>query len=234
MKALPSYPNPALRGLRLPAGLPAPTLWYRFCRLLTLTTFLAMWRARAFNRHHEPASGSALYISNHQSFLDPLLIGMCLKRPMNYMARDTLFRMPGFGPLIRSVNAFPVKRGTADTGALKEAIRRLRAGGQLTIFPEGTRTRDGRIGDFLPGVALLAQRAADWVVPTVVDGAFECWPRTSPLPLPGQVTVVYGKPLAAKDIRGMDGAKLLAEIRNTMIALQADLRARRGKEPFTY
>jgi 1-acyl-sn-glycerol-3-phosphate acyltransferase len=187
-----------------------------------------------FNRHFEPASGSALYIANHQSFLDPLLIGMYLKRPMNYMARDTLFRMPGFGPLIRSVNAFPVKRGTADTGALKEAIRRQRAGGQLTIFPEGTRTRDGRIGDFLPGVAMLAQRAADWVVPTVVDGAFECWPRTSLLPMPGQVTVIFGQPLKAQDIRRLEGPRLLEQIRATMIQLQDDVRRRHGKEPLTY
>lgn len=234
MKALPSYPNPALRRRRWPKDVPPAKIWYKFWRLGCKGVFASVWRLEVFNRHFEPTAGSALYICNHQSFLDPMLMALALKRPMHFMARDTLFRVPGFKHLISSVNAFPVKRGTADTGALKEAIRRLRAGQQLILFPEGTRTRDGRIGDFLPGVAMLAQRAAEWVIPTVIDGAFECWPRSSPLPLPGPLTVVYGQPLRAADIRKMPGEQLLAQVRQTMIELQADLRERRGKPPLKY
>ena len=231
MKALPSYPNPLLRGWRMPEGVPAASLWYRLWRRILQVGFAGVCRVEVFNRHYEPASGAALYICNHQSFLDPPLMSMALRRPMNYMARDSLFRFKPFGWMIRSFNAFPVKRASADTGALREALRRLKAGGQLVVFPEGTRTRDGRVGPFLPGVTLLAQRGAEWVVPVIIDGAFECWPRTRRLPRPGWVVVAYARPLHRSQCAGMKEGQLLDEVRRRMIELQRQVRAMRGKPP---
>ena len=193
-----------------------------------------MWRIRAFNRHHEPQSGGVLYISNHQSFLDPVLTTCMLQRPGNYMARHSLFRNPVFAWLIRSLNAFPVHRATADSAALKEAMRRLKAGAQVVVFPEGTRTRDGRIGPLLPGVSLLAQRAADWVVPVVVDGAFEAWPRTQALPGPGRIVVQYGRPISQAEARAIKSRDLPEYIRGQMIAIQGDIRARMGRPTIQY
>jgi len=234
VKAPRSYPNPALRGWRFAEGVVEPNLFYRFLRRVFQVTMCAAWKVRVFDRHREPANGSAVYICNHQSFLDPMLMSFALRRPMNYMARDSLFRAWGFRRLIRALNAFPVRRGTADTAALKEAMRRLKAGGQVVVFAEGTRTPDGRIGPLLPGVAMLAQRAADWTVPVVIDGAFEAWPRSQRLPLPGLVTVRYGRPIPQAEARGMSAAELTTRVRGTLIELQADLRRRTGRKPFDY
>ena len=197
-------------------------------------TMGAIWQVRVFNRHLEPARGGAVYISNHQSFLDPMLASMALRRPMNYMARDTLFRFPIFRQIIESLNAFPVRRGTADLTALKEALRRLKAGGQVVVFAEGTRTTDGRIGPMLPGVAMLAQRAAAWTVPVLIDGAFECWPRTAALPLPGSVVVQYGRPISQDQARAMEPGAFVESIRRQLIEIQTDVRRRVGRPALRY
>ncbi len=232
MKGLPSHPNQLFGAWSLPEGVPAPNLWYRFCRFGFGMFAIPFWQLRVFNRHYEPTTGSALYICNHQSYLDPAIMCLSLKRPMNFMAREELFRVPIFGAWIASVKAFPVKRGSADVGALKEALRRLRAGGQLVVFPEGTRTRDGTIGPFAPGVSMLARRAAEWTIPTVIVGAFEAWPRTQPLfSILSQIVVVYGKPLHRREAQQMQADEFLAAIREKMIAIQTDIRKRLGKPP---
>jgi len=229
-----SYPNPRLRGWRFGGGVPHPSLYYRAMRRFFQVTMCGLWKVRVFNRHFEPPEGGTVYICNHQSFLDPMLMGLGLRRPMNYMARDSLFRLPGFRRLIESLNAFPVRRGTADTGALKEAMRRLKAGGQVVVFAEGTRTSDGRIGEFLPGVALLSQRAAAWTVPVLIDGAFEAWPRSSPLPAAGSVVVQYAPPIPQGIARGMKAADFVAEVRRQLIDIQADVRRRVGRVKLDY
>ncbi len=218
----------------MPDGVPAAGLYYRFMRRGCQVLMSAFWKVRVFNRHHEPAEGGAVYICNHQSFLDPMLMSLALRRPMNYMARHDLFHIPGFGQLIGSLNAFPVRRGTADTAAVKEAVRRLRKGGQVVVFAEGTRTRTGRIGPFLPGVALLAQRAAEWTVPVLIDGAFEAWPRTQMFPRPGSIVVHYAEPISRQDARKLDPAELVSRVRDTIIEMQHDARRRLGRRPFDY
>jgi 1-acyl-sn-glycerol-3-phosphate acyltransferase len=107
------------------------------------------------------------------------------------MARDTLFSNPYFGRLISSVNAFPVRRGTGDIGAVKETLRRLKDGKPVLVFPEGTRTRDGRIGPINANSLLIAKKAGAAIVPMVIDGAFEAWPRTQLLPSPQSIYVTY-------------------------------------------
>jgi 1-acyl-sn-glycerol-3-phosphate acyltransferase len=234
VKAPTSYPNPLLAGLWLPAGTPTPNPIYRLMRALLRVTVTAWLKVRVFDRRYEPAAGSAVYICNHQSYMDPILMAYALRRPMHFMARDTLFRTPGFKQLIDSVNAFPVRRGKADLAAMKEAMRRLKAGEQVVLFAEGTRTLDGRIGPFLPGVALLAQRAADWTVPVVIDGAFEAWPRTQLLPSPGSVAVRYAPPIPQAQARKMSPEDLLATVRRTIIEMQVDTRRRTGRPELKY
>jgi len=234
VRALCSIPNPLLDRWRLPDGVQRSNLCYRVMRAILKVSMCAGWNVRVFNRHYEPAGDGAVYICNHQSFLDPILMSFALRRPMNYMARDTLFRLPAFGRMIASVNAYPVKRATADTGALKESMRRLKAGGQVAVFAEGTRTPDGRIGGLLPGVALLAQRAAQWTVPVVIEGAFECWPRSQALPLPGGIVVQYAPPIPQAQVRDMDAKQLVDHVRGIMIGMQTDIRKRLGKPALNY
>ncbi len=228
-----SHPNPLLaRGIG--SDVPRPTPYYRFNRLLMRGIAPALWRIRVFGRRHEPPRGGAVYIANHQSFLDPMLVGFALTRPLNYMARDSLFRVPGLGWWIRSVNAFPVKRGKADTGAIKEAMRRLKQGRQVVVYAEGTRTRDGRVGPFLPGVAVLAQRSADWAIPVTIEGAFDVWPRTQLLPWGGQIVVRYGRAIPRAQARAQSAQAFVDRVRDEIIAAQADLRRRLGKPPLRY
>ena len=230
-----SHPNPTLRTFTLAGGtVQQPTLWYRFNRIGLRVLMPLVWKIRVFNRHYEPADGGAVYICNHQSFLDPMLMSFALARPMNYMARESLFRFPVFKQIIESVNAFPVRRGTADLGALKEAMRRIKAGAQVVVFAEGTRTVDGRIGPLLPGVAVLAQRAARWTVPVVIDGAFEAWPRTQTLPGPGSIVVQYGQAISQEVAKNMAADEFVDHVRQKMITIQSDLRRRVGKPALDY
>lgn len=234
MKSPTSFPNPELSGFHLPDGVPRSTPLYFFTRLALQVVMPLAWKVRVFNRHYEPTRGGAVYICNHQSFLDPILMSFALRRPMGYMARDTLFRMPGFKHLIAGLNAFPVRRGTADTGAMKEAMRRLKAGRQVVIFAEGTRTLDGKIANFLPGVALLAQRSAEWIVPVVIDGAYEAWPRTQKLPSPGEIVVQYAKPIRSQQVRKMDAKMFVNQVRETIIEMQTNIRRRTGRPALKY
>jgi len=226
----PSFPNPAL-ARPWPEGVPAPNPWYRLMRRLFQVTMCAAWKVRVFDREHEPTRGGAVYICNHQSFLDPMLMSFALRRPMNYMARESLFRLAGFRELIRSLNAFPVRRGTADLTAMKEAMRRLRDGEQVVVFAEGTRTRDARIGPLLPGVAVLSQRAAEWTVPVVIDGAFEAWPRTQALPGPGEIVVQYAPPIPRAEARRLRAKEFVRTVREQLVEIQTDLRRRVGRPP---
>ncbi|MDP6636844.1 MAG: lysophospholipid acyltransferase family protein [Phycisphaerae bacterium] len=229
-----SHPNPQLNKLRLPDTIESANPYYKVMRWGLRLLMPLFWKARVFGRHNEPSEGGVVFISNHQSFLDPMLVGFALSRPLNYMARNTLFDTPGLKQLMTSLNAFPVKRGTADTGALKEAMRRIKRGGQVLVFAEGTRTRDRRIAPFLPGVALLAQRAAKWIVPVVIDGAFEAWPRTQPLPGLGNIVVSFGQPIPQEEARKFKAAPLVEHVRQIMIKMQTDVRRRVGRPELTY
>ncbi len=202
-------------------------MWYGFLRFWTRLVFVMGFRLRVFGRENVPAVGGVILAANHQSFVDPPLVGAGLNRPVHFMARKTLFEQFFlFTWLIRSVNAFPVERDRGDVGAVREAMRRLRAGAAVTVFPEATRTHDGGIQDFKPGPFLIASRTGVPVVPTVIDGAFEAWPRSRVLPTPGAVAVAFGRPLLPEEFNGDAGA-MAEECRRRLLRLQADLRARR-------
>jgi 1-acyl-sn-glycerol-3-phosphate acyltransferase len=226
-----SHPNPALNRWHLGPDIQQPSLYYRLMRLGCQFLCAGMWKTRVYNRHFEPASGGVVYVSNHQSFLDPILATYALRRPGNYMARDSLFRNPAFRRLIDSLNAFPIRRGKADMGALKEAMRRLKAGRTIVIFPEGTRTRDGSIGAFLPGVAMLSQRAAEWTVPVVIEGAHAAWPRHCALPSPGRIMVQYGQPIHRSQAKELGAQEFVDTVRERMLPIQRALRDRLNLPP---
>lgn len=193
--------------------------FYRFCRFFCQWFCILFFRARLFGRPNVPASGGVFLVCNHQSFFDPILVTMALAREGNYMARDTLFRNPLFRRLITSVNAFPIRRNAADFSAVKETLRRLRAGRMVVTFPEGTRTRDGAVGRFLPGAAALAIKAHCTLVPVRIDGAFRSWPRHQSLPKPAQVHISYGEPFTPEQVRGYNAQQLTDLVRERIIAL---------------
>jgi len=161
-----------------------------------------------------PRAGGVLLVCNHQSYLDPVLATLALPRECHYMARDTLFRHPLFRRLIRSLNAFPIKRGAADLAAIKETLRRLKAGHLVVAFPEATRTTDGTLGPMHTGVILLARKAGVPIVPTMILGAFESWPRHARLPRPHPVIVAYGPPMTPDLLERLDDEACLRRVRD--------------------
>ncbi len=164
------------RGVRVWAS----ALWYRFVRYSVSTLLVATGGFRASGTHHLPKTGAVLLVSNHLSYLDVFVLGLPLPRMLNYVARSTLF-LPVLGPLIRSVGGFPIQREGMGASGLKETLRRLRNGGVVTLFPEGTRSRDGELGELKQGIATLAARAGVPVVPAGIAGTFEAWPLATNL-----------------------------------------------------
>jgi 1-acyl-sn-glycerol-3-phosphate acyltransferase len=159
--------------------------------------------ARAFLRigfegvRHVPRAGPVVITPNHVSFMDPILVTIPVRRALHYMALEPFFRVRGLGPLMRWARAFPVQEGEADSPAVRRALRLLRQGEPLVIFPEGGRSRDGRLQAFRPGAFRLALAAGAPVVPVSIVGAFEAWPAGRRFPRPGRVTITYHAPLDA-------------------------------------
>ncbi len=206
--------------------------WYRFCQAVAQGLFVALFRIRVYYRERLPAQGGVLVVSNHQSYLDPILAAVGMGRAFHPMARESLFRFRPFAWLVRSLYAFPVRRGRADLRAIREALRRLRAGRVVLMFPEGTRTRDGSIGQLHGGPATVAARAGAPLVPAVIDGSFEAWPRWRLLPRPHPVRVAFGEPVAPEAMAGRDPEEVMAVVRETMVGLQTELRARARRDRF--
>jgi 1-acyl-sn-glycerol-3-phosphate acyltransferase len=201
----------ALAADRSPAGL----AWYRSVQALSAVWLGAIWGWRATGRENVPPEGAALLVANHSSFLDVFALGLPLRRPLNYVARSTLF-LAGLSWFIRSLGAFPIQREGMGAAGMKETLRRLRNGGIVTLFPEGTRTRDGQLGPLKHGIAVLVSRAGVPVIPVGIAGTFEGWPRWRLLPVPHPIRVHYGAPIRPEDIRGMDAEAVTALIGKRM------------------
>ena len=181
----------------VPTPLPDPIdpnwVW-RTIRLILRNVF-GFWmkyRARGFERLPE---GGALFVINHQSFLDPLLVGLPLRRPVSYLARDTLFPVPLIGWVLRNTYVMSIRRNAATTESLRESIRRIEHGFYVGIFPEGTRTRDGSIGPLKPGFVALLRRCQAPLVPIGISGALQVMPRGALCPRPKRVCVLFGEPI---------------------------------------
>ena len=140
---------------------------------------------------HIPASGAVIIVPNHQTFADPPLVTIPVRRPIFYMAWAKLFTVPLFGRLIRRLRAFPVDIDRSDGQAVREAVRLLRAGEALMIFPEGGRSPDGTLQPFKIGAFRLAVTHKTPVLPVTIKGAWDAWPFDRTLPRRGRVTITY-------------------------------------------
>jgi 1-acyl-sn-glycerol-3-phosphate acyltransferase len=209
--------------------------WFWLARWMCRVFCMLLFRWRFYDIDNIPEKGPFILISNHQSFLDPIFCGGPPKRHLNFLARDTLFHNWFFGPLITSVNSIPVKRDEADLTAMRTVIEKLKKGQGVCLFPEGTRTEDGRITQLKPGLGLLSRRSNAAIVPVVIDGAFECWPRTQKLFSPGGTIIVqYGKPISAAQAKKMGDEKLAQVLTDTLRHMQTEIRIREGKKPYDY
>jgi 1-acyl-sn-glycerol-3-phosphate acyltransferase len=209
-------------------------MWFRFARWWCWLFCRIFFRMEFHGIENVPAKGPFIIASNHQSFLDPLFAGICI-RPVCFMARDTLFKNWFFGPLLLSVNAIPVRRGQADIASIRAILEKLKQGRGVCLFPEATRTNDGKIASLKGGFTLLSRRGNAPVVPVLIDGAFECWPRHKKLFKAGsKITVTYGKPVTAEQIAAMGDDRFAELLTDTLRKMQTNTRVLQGKKPLEY
>jgi 1-acyl-sn-glycerol-3-phosphate acyltransferase len=148
-----------------------------------------------------PETGPLIIAGNHPSYLDPLLVGLPIKRLIKFMAWDALFRVPVLGWLIKALGAFPVdiRRGKGES-AFREACLVLKSGYALGIFPEGQRSEGGPMGELRTGVARLAIDTGAPILPVTIGGASRAWPKYKLLPKPAKIIIRYHKPICLTDI----------------------------------
>jgi 1-acyl-sn-glycerol-3-phosphate acyltransferase len=166
-----------------------------------------------------PAIGGALIACNHQSYLDPILMNVRLRRPLSYIAKAELFESPFMNWLLRSVGAFPVHQGAGDVGAVRQSIRRLREGWLLNIYPEGARTTNGDIGPIQKGIAVIDRRAHVPVIPAVIVGAYQAWPIHRRFPRASPVRIRFGP---AMNLAELDADQIVVSVQRTLRTMLAE------------
>lgn len=172
-----------------------PRAIYRWGQRLTCLFCNTMGHLEARGVQHIPRTGGVLLVANHVSFLDPVIIGSAANREIHYMARSNAFDIPGLGKLIAAYNAYPVSRGAADLKALRNTISLLKNGNAVLIFPEGTRSVDGTLGQARDGACFIAHRAGVPTIPVFHRGAERMLPRNSKRLRRTKLTVTFGAPL---------------------------------------
>ena len=172
---------------------------YKIVRAVLNFIFFVLLGLHVEGRENVPQTGAIIVAPNHKSDWDPPLIGVAFNtRIIHYMAKEELFKNPFLGWLIRQFGTFPVKRGTVDRTAIRQALRELKAGNPLGIFPEGTRIRRDGLGRFHSGMASLALMTGTPVVPVAVIGSRWMPHKKGPL------AVLIGKPVEVKKQRPTD------------------------------
>ena len=190
---------------------------YRISHLVTRILAKIFLRARIEGRENVPATGGGLVCANHQSYLDPILIGMAFNRSMCYVARDSLFQWPVLSRLMRWYDTIPIRREGIGLSGLKEVLRRTKADELVLMFPEGTRSHDGDVGKLLAGFSVVAKRARVPIVPVAIDGAFDVWPRHRWLPWPTRIAISIGEPIASELVAEMSDEALVAELTRRVV-----------------
>lgn len=200
---------------------------YHVMRVIVRALFRVLYRPIVIHDAEWP-SGGALLVANHQSHLDPPLIGSFAPRRINFVARAGLFRFRPFGWLIGALGSIPIREEGGDAGAMRATLGHLKSGAQILIFPEGTRSADGAIHEFKRGAALLVARSKCAVIPIAVEGCFDAWPRARTLPylLGRRVAVRYGAPLAHDELMADGAEAALARLQREIDVMRLDLRAR--------
>jgi 1-acyl-sn-glycerol-3-phosphate acyltransferase len=190
-------------------------------------------RGRIYNSERLPPKGPCIVAPNHASFLDPPIVGQACNRPIFYVARRTLFDNKFLGWLLPKWNAIPVERGRGDLGAIRAVMELLQRGETVLLFPEGTRSRDGKLQKGQPGIGMLVAKTGATVVPVRVFGAFDAFSRTSKWPRPKKLVVKFGHPIRfdvterAKQAHGRDAKTLYAGISDEIMQRIAALAPRR-------
>lgn len=173
---------------------------------ISLTVFYRI-RVHGIDHYPQPAGhGEAaplLICANHQSFLDPIVMGVVCPRPVNYLARKTLFKFKPLALFLHYNDSIPIDRDSTGLSGVKETLRRLKRKEAVVMFPEGTRSRDGELQPLMPGFCLLAKRSKATLMPIGVDGCYDAYPPHRWFPLPGEIHAVMGAPIPFEEYKDL-------------------------------
>ncbi|RMF65832.1 MAG: 1-acyl-sn-glycerol-3-phosphate acyltransferase [Cyanobacteria bacterium J069] len=176
---------------------PASLALYHLFKWLVVAPMLRFYfRGRVYGMEHVPRTGPLVVVANHASDFDPPLLSCCVRRPVSYMAKEELFRVPVLKQAIALYGAYPVKRGSADRSAIRAALHQLEEGWAVGIFLSGTRPPDGRIPDARLGAAMIASKVQAPLLPVSLWGTEAILPKGSRFPRPVPITVRVGQPIS--------------------------------------
>lgn len=165
---------------------------YGFARGVVKYVLTPLFRVEIIGKENIPKDAGVIVCSNHISNFDPPVVGMTFPRPVYFMAKAELFKVPVLKTLLPKIYAFPVKRGLSDRDALRKGISILKEGGALGLFPEGSRSKDGKLGKGMAGVGFFALRSNAVIVPCAVIGPYKPFKK---------LQVVYGKPIDVTEMK---------------------------------
>jgi 1-acyl-sn-glycerol-3-phosphate acyltransferase len=178
------------------------TLWYLLGYSLSKAIAKTFFRYRVIGAENMIEEGPCIIAANHCSNLDPPLVGVACKRAIHYLAKKSLLDWPLLGPIFPELNVIPVDQKNADRSALMGAIRVVRQGGAVLIFPEGSRSPDGKLQPAQPGIGMIAAKTGAPVVPVRVFGSYLVQPKGRRLPLLHPITVVISSPIVPSTLVG--------------------------------
>jgi 1-acyl-sn-glycerol-3-phosphate acyltransferase len=193
-------------------------LWYETCFWVSGAVMTLGFSLRTEGMRNVPRTGPALLIANHQSYLDPDLVGLAARRHLCFLARKTLFRNRVFAWLIHSLRAIAIDQKGIGIEGIRDILEQLHAGRPVLVFPEGERTHDGLIHPLRPGIALLIKKSQAPVVPVGIAGAYDAWSRHRTLPIPaplflpaqrGGIAVSIAPPLDGRQLAKLPRQQLL-------------------------
>ena len=201
--------------------------WWTFIRALVRGTLWIFYRLRFVGQDRIPATGPVIYVANHQSHFDPPAVGaMIYDRPFTALARHTLFDFAPFAWMLRQIGSVPLHRERHSAEAFRAAVTALKAGGTVVIFPEGTRTRDGAIARFRPGMLVLVRRSGAPVVPIAIEGAFDAWSIKRQYPkLTGRILIEAADPIPAEELLAVEPDDAMMRLQKQVDAMRMELRA---------
>lgn len=215
--------------------MPGRPLWrllaWQFLQQTAKLLLMVLYRAKHFGSDNIPLEGPVFMVANHQSFYDPILMGLgASKRHFYSLGRSTLYEKKWAAIMGSLTNSIPVEQGAGDVKAMKKCIEVLKDNQALMLFPEGARSLDGGVKKFETGAMLIIKRAKPQVVPVAIEGPFDIWPPGQKRPkLRGRMGIMYGDPIPAETLTAMKPEDAMEMLRQRVDEMRREVAKYIGK-----